>query len=385
MAALVRSGRKDRSDTRRDPSSRRYPEWRHRCGYGWLRRPCARGRRHGHGPAAERQQHVNEVGQNRDGGCPCGWHPKGWSSQHRIDTRDGKVLDQGGRDPSSVAQVAGGYSRGKAAAERIALDCDAPESPVVVLSPRFVWARDDTTALPALVDAARSGTFAWISGSNYLTSTTHVANLSVAVDRALTNGLGGEVYFISEGAPVAFRTFVSALLQTQGLNVLEKSVPRGIVRTVAATGDLLADLSEGTIVPPLTLQAYATSAVEISLSISKARRELDYEPVISKEQALEELRTDQHWYSSRRGALSGLPALIQSTLAGQQSPARNTSGTPRFPAVSSYAGTPLVPYEVRGEGKPKSLGVPLAAAAHAPRRRNSCNGVPAGRRGYPVS
>lgn len=34
---------------------------------------------------------------------------------------------------------------------------------VVVLRPRFVWGRDDTTALLALTDAVRSGKFAWIS------------------------------------------------------------------------------------------------------------------------------------------------------------------------------------------------------------------------------
>ena len=62
-----------------------------------------------------------------------------------------------------------------------------------------------------------------------------------------------------------FRTFVSALLDTQGLAVPDKTVPHAVVRTVAAVGDLLAKSSRGMLVPPLTLQSYATSAVEDQL------------------------------------------------------------------------------------------------------------------------
>jgi nucleoside-diphosphate-sugar epimerase len=53
-------------------------------------------------------------------------------------------------------------------------------------------------------------------------------------------------------------------------------------------------ISRGRIVPPLTLQSYATSAVEVSLDIGKARRELGYAPVVSMEEGLAELRAAQH-------------------------------------------------------------------------------------------
>lgn len=189
---------------------------------------------------------------------------------------------------------AGGYSRTKAAAERIALAANAEDFAVVALRPRFVWGRDDTTALPALTEAVQSGKFAWIGGGTYGTSTTHVGTLCTAVELALGRGRGGEVYFVWDGAPVAFRTIVSALLETQRLPVSEKTVPRAVVRIVATIGEILAAISGGKIVPPLTRQAYATSAVEVSLDIGKARRELGYEPVISREEGLAELRAFQH-------------------------------------------------------------------------------------------
>ncbi|MCU4179886.1 NAD-dependent epimerase/dehydratase family protein [Bosea sp. BH3] len=248
-----------------------------------------------HGPATDRQRLVNEggtrnvLGAARSAGIRKAIH---LSTESVLAT--GRPLVNVDETAPLPRRPAGGYSRSKAAAERIALANNASGFAVVVLRPRFVWGRDDTTALPALIDAARSGKLAWIGGGTYLTSTTHIANLCAAVELALANARGGTVYFIADEAPVQFRDFVSALLETQGLAPPEKSIPRPVVRTIAGIGDLLAAVTGGRIVPPLTLQSYAASAVEISLDIGKAQRELGYAPVISRDQGLDELRSAQH-------------------------------------------------------------------------------------------
>lgn len=102
---------------------------------------------------------------------------------------------------------------------------------------------------------------------------------------------GGNVYLIADAAPVEFRAFGAALLETQGIAAPEKAVPRALVRTIARVGQLLGTLSGGRITPPLTMQAFATSAVEISPDIGNSRRELGYMPAISRDAGLEELRT----------------------------------------------------------------------------------------------
>lgn len=248
-----------------------------------------------HGPATERQRRINEDGTRavldaaREAGIAKVIH---LSTESVLAT--GKPLVNIDETMRLPRKPAGGYSRTKAAAERIALAANGPDFSVVVLRPRFVWGRDDTTALPMLLEAVRSGKFAWISGGTYLSSTTHVANLTHAVELALGRGHGGEVYFISDGELLPFRAIVSALIETQGLGVPDKTVPRFVVRAVAEIGDVLAKISGGRIVPPLTLQAYATSAVEVSFDIGKAQRDLGYAPVISREEGLRELRSAQH-------------------------------------------------------------------------------------------
>jgi len=248
-----------------------------------------------HGPATEKQRRVNEDGTRRvlDAARAAGIRRVIHLSTESVLATGRPLVNVDETMPLPMKPV-GGYSRTKATAERIALAANGPDFAVVVLRPRFVWGRDDTTALPALLEAVRSGKFAWIGGGQYPTSTTHIANLCAAVGMALGRGHGGEVYFISDGEPVPFRTFVSALLETQGLAVPDKTVPRAVVRTMAAVGDLLAKLSGGRLVPPLTLQSYATSAVEVSLDIGKARRDLGYVPVTSREEGLAELRSAQH-------------------------------------------------------------------------------------------
>ena len=186
---------------------------------------------------------------------------------------------------------AGSYSRSKIAAERNALSLNGTGFTVMAVRPRFVWGQDDTTALPALVRAARSGQMAWIDGGGYLTSTTHIDNLCHGIDLALRYGRGGEAYFLSDGEPVAFRTFVTALLDTQGVTPPDKTIPRHLLRLIAAVGDLVGTASGRRKHVPLTLQGFAASAVEVTLDISKARTALGYSPVRSMPEGLQMLRS----------------------------------------------------------------------------------------------
>ena len=201
----------------------------------------------------------------------------------------GKPLVNADESTPIPERHAGGYSRTKAASERIALSESRDGLEVVVIRPRFVWGRDDTTALPQLVEAARSGKLSWIGGGRYLMSTTHIANVVQGVMLALEKGRGGEVYFITDGEPVEFREFVTRLLQTAGAKPPTSEIPRWLVATVVRAGDRLARITGGAIQGPMSWQEYAVLGVEVTLNIDKATRELGYAPVISREEGLAEL------------------------------------------------------------------------------------------------
>lgn len=159
----------------------------------------------------------------------------------------------------------------------------------VVVRPRLVWGRGDTTLLPEIVAAVESGRFAWISGGEHLTSTTHVENVVHGMRLAAERGGAGEAYFVTDGEPVRFREFVTALLEASGVEPPTRSLPSPVAGAVAAAGETAWRLLPLPGAPPLTRLAYWLSAQQCTLDISKARAELGYEPVVTREAGLAEL------------------------------------------------------------------------------------------------
>ena len=98
----------------------------------------------------------------------------------------------------------------------------------VVVRPRFVWGRGDTTLLPVMTEMVRSGRCAWIGGGRQRTSTTHVDNVVEGLLLAAQRGARGGVYFVTDGEPVVFRDFVTRLLATQGVTPPGRSLPVGV-------------------------------------------------------------------------------------------------------------------------------------------------------------
>jgi nucleoside-diphosphate-sugar epimerase len=183
------------------------------------------------------------------------------------------------------------YSSTKARAEEAVIEANQNGLQTVVVRPRFVWGRGDATLLPAMTEMVRSGRFAWIGGGRHRTSTTHVDNAVHGLLLAAERGAGGGVYFVTDGEPVVFREFVTRLLATQGVTPPDRSLPTGVARAVAATGETAWRLLPLPGRPPVTRLAVWVSALETTIDITRARTELGYEPVRTIDQGLEELQS----------------------------------------------------------------------------------------------
>lgn len=184
----------------------------------------------------------------------------------------------------------GSYGITKGQAERHVLQASTPATSTVAVRPRFIWGNDDTTILPALVAAADSGHLQWIGGGHYETSTCHVDNAVQGILAAAEHGTGGRAYFLTDGEPVEFRTFVTALLETQGVTAPSKSVPRPVARLAAAALDTVWRLARRPGLPPLDRATLQVIGETCTVSDARARRELRYAPVITREEGLEDLR-----------------------------------------------------------------------------------------------
>jgi nucleoside-diphosphate-sugar epimerase len=185
------------------------------------------------------------------------------------------------------------YSSTKAKAEQLVRRANRDGSfETVVVRPRFVWGRGDTTLLPQMVQLVESGRFAWVGGGQHLTSITHVDNTVEGLVLGATRGAPGDVYFVTDGEPVVFREFVSALLRTQDVEPPARSLPTWVAGTLAAAGETAWRMLPLGGRPPLTRFAYWVTSQECTIRIDKAREQLAYRPIKSREDGLAELRAD---------------------------------------------------------------------------------------------
>lgn len=178
------------------------------------------------------------------------------------------------------------YPSTKALAEQLVRAAADGRFETVVVRPRLVWGPRDTTIRPGLVDAIKGGRFAWIDGGRHLTATTHVANVVEGLILGAERGRSGEAYFVTDGDPAVFREFVTDLVATAGVTPPNRNMPGGLARPLAGGIETLWKLLRVGSTPPLSRMPVWLASQECTIDISKARTELGYEPVITREAGL---------------------------------------------------------------------------------------------------
>ena len=186
------------------------------------------------------------------------------------------------------------YPQTKNQAERLVVAANSAQLRTVVVRPRLIWGNDDTSVLAALAAAVKAGRFMWMDGGRYPTSTAHVDNVCEGMLLAAEKGRGGEAYFLTDGAPVELRGFVTKMLATRGVDPGDKSVPKWLVLALAVATEAvweileLAGIDAGE--PPATRMAVHLFGEPVTVNDAKARRELGYVGRVTREQGMASLK-----------------------------------------------------------------------------------------------
>jgi nucleoside-diphosphate-sugar epimerase len=182
------------------------------------------------------------------------------------------------------------YPATKARAEQLVRDANREGFETVAVRPRFVWGKGDTTLLPGMVETVEAGKWAWVGGGRNVTDTAHVDNIVEGLILAAERGTPGAAYFVTDGEPVLFREFVTALLETQGVEPADRSLPAWTATPMARVCETAWKLLPLRGEPPMTTFRSWFLTQECTIDISKARSELGYEPILTREEGLAELR-----------------------------------------------------------------------------------------------
>lgn len=182
------------------------------------------------------------------------------------------------------------YPATKAMAEQLVLEANREGFEALVVRPRFVWGKGDTTLLPEMIDTVEKGRFAWVGGGRNVTDTAHVDNVVEGLILAAKKGRAGEAYFITDDEPVVFREFVTAMLQTQHVNPPDRNMPSWLALPLARVCETAWRFLPLPGTPPMTTFRAWLLTQECTINIAKAREELGYVPLVSHAQGLAEMR-----------------------------------------------------------------------------------------------
>jgi nucleoside-diphosphate-sugar epimerase len=202
---------------------------------------------------------------------------------------DGTPIHDADETRPRARQPIGLYPSTKARAEAVALAANGQGIEVVAVRPRFIWGKGDTALLPKLLAVMRKKQFAWIGGGRYPTSTCHVRNVCEGMLLAAERGKPGEAYFLTDGAPVEFRGFITAIAATQGVDPGSREVSRGLVYALGWVSELAWRVFKINGSPPLSRTAVILIGEQVTVNDAKARRELGYSGLVTREAGLAEM------------------------------------------------------------------------------------------------
>jgi nucleoside-diphosphate-sugar epimerase len=178
------------------------------------------------------------------------------------------------------------YSASKARSEALVLGANREGVfETIVVRPPMIWGAGMPT-LDHMIENVRAGQFRWVGDGSQGMSTAHVDNVCYALELAVKKGRGGEAYFVSDADDSTLKEVISGLLRTRGIEPPRASAPLPIAWVMASVMEWVWRAFSRKGEPPITRQMLRLIGAPFTLDIGKAKRDLGFQPVVSREQGL---------------------------------------------------------------------------------------------------
>ncbi len=188
------------------------------------------------------------------------------------------------------------YAETKAIAEQEVIEAHSDNLKVCALRPHLIFGPRDPHLMPRVIEAVLAKRLKIIGSGQNRVDVTYVSDAASAhinALEALMEGKAcGKAYFISQGEPVLLWAWLNRILSELGIAPLTKRVPLSVAFFVATVLEGFWKLFAIKGDPPMTRFAAVELAKEHYFDISRAKKDLNYLPKYTMDQAIEKTVED---------------------------------------------------------------------------------------------
>ncbi|MGA1875865.1 MAG: NAD-dependent epimerase/dehydratase family protein [bacterium] len=184
------------------------------------------------------------------------------------------------------------YPETKALAEKMILEANGHLGlATIALRPHLVIGPGDTNLIPRLLDRARQRRLMIVGDGTNRVDLTYVENVAyahlLAADELHPHSpAAGEAFFITQGKPVVLWTWINQLLERMGIPGIEKSISLAKAKKIGLVMETIYRLCRLRGEPPMTRFLASQLGTSHFFDISRAKKYLHYEPLVSLEEGL---------------------------------------------------------------------------------------------------
>jgi len=183
------------------------------------------------------------------------------------------------------------YPATKAQAEQLVLKANGTDGLLTIsVRPHLIFGPGDPHLFPRIIERGQNDQLIQVGNGANKVDVVYVENAAdahlLAADRLGQAPIDGQAYFISQGAPVVLWAWINTILERLGLPRIRRKMTYRTARTVGAVLEIAYTVLPLRGEPRMTRFLADQLATSHYFDISKARRELGYEPRISTEEGL---------------------------------------------------------------------------------------------------
>ena len=158
----------------------------------------------------------------------------------------------------------------------------------ITIRPRGIFGPFDRSLFPRILKAYNKGSFPLIGTGEQLIDITYVDNVAhslILASKANENCMG-QKYNISNGEPKPFKEIIEMLFNRLSMPLNFKKIPKPLASLIAASSEVLHRFFLKNTEPKLTRYTVGVLSQGQTLDITKAKNELNYNPLISIEEGI---------------------------------------------------------------------------------------------------